>query len=128
MSTSFAVVIEQAGTNLSAYLTALLSRLPQGSKHVEIAGGSVHPINPIKAKIKLLTEGAVAPRATALGNAEGLRRIDRALEELEIVEDIQIADDRLADNHPHSPDQAIVESAELTIVILDASAEYYYSK
>ena len=93
MSTSFAVVIEQAGTNLSAYLTALLSRLPQGSEHVEITGGPIHAINPIKAKIKLLAKRAVAARATALRNPKGLRRIDRALEELECVEDIQIAND-----------------------------------
>jgi hypothetical protein len=77
----------------------LLGRLPQGSENVEITGGPIHPINPIKAKIKLLAEGAVAARATALRNPKGLRRIDRALEELECVEDIQIANQGLAHNH-----------------------------
>ena len=81
---------------------ALLGRLPQGREHVEIAGGPVHPINPIKAKIKLLTKGAVATRTTALGNPEDLRRIDRALEELEGVENIQITDNRLAYNHRYN--------------------------
>jgi len=46
-----------------------LGRLAEGREHVEIAGGPIDPINinPIKAKIKLLTKGAVAARATALG-------------------------------------------------------------
>ena len=70
---------------------------------------------------------AVAARATALRNPKGLRRIDRALEELECVEDIQIANQGLAHNHSANRGFAAFEYAEPAMAFLDAINEFIYA-